>query len=175
MIIKYRYKRFLVKALRERKPPEYVARGWAIGMFIGLVVPFGVQLYISIPLSYAMKASKVGATIGTFVTNQVTIIFLYPFQCWVGAKLLGQDCTYDFISGKFAEVLHAGSAAAAWSALMNLGGILIASFFAGGILFALLATPLTYFGVKRGVIKSRALRDAKVQARRRAFLARKGV
>ena len=84
-LVRYYYN----KAVREKGTPEYIARGWAIGMFVGFAVPFGLQLVISIPLSFLMKGSKLGATVGTMATNHFTIFIIYPFQCWLGSRLIG--------------------------------------------------------------------------------------
>ena len=65
-----------LKIVREKASPEYVARGWAIGMFCGCLIPFGVQLLISVPAAFILKGSKIGASIGTFVTNHFTIFFI---------------------------------------------------------------------------------------------------
>ena len=52
------------KAVSEKGTPEYVARGWAIGMFIGFAVPFGLQLMVSVPLAFLLKGSKLGSVVG---------------------------------------------------------------------------------------------------------------
>ena len=39
------------KIVKERKSAEFIARGWALGVFIGSVIPFGIQIYIALPLS----------------------------------------------------------------------------------------------------------------------------
>ena len=72
------------KIVRDDGSPSYIARGWAIGMFIGCVIPMSAQLVISIPLSFVLRGSKIGAALGTFITNPVTVLFIYPAQCWVG-------------------------------------------------------------------------------------------
>ena len=79
---------YYMKAVRDKGTPEYIARGWAIGMFVGFAVPFGLQLAISIPLSFLLKGSKLGAVLGTFTTNHFTIFIIYPVQCWVGNRIL---------------------------------------------------------------------------------------
>ena len=70
------------KMVRDPLPPEDVAAGWALGMFIGCSIPFGFQLIVSIPLAIMMRVSKVGATLGTLITNPVTIFIIYPVQTW---------------------------------------------------------------------------------------------
>ena len=86
-----------MKIVREKASPEYIARGWAIGMFFGCLIPFGFQLICSIPAAFILKGSKIGATLGTLLTNQVTIFFIYPVQCYVGSRIMGSDLTYSAI------------------------------------------------------------------------------
>ena len=138
------------KMLTERLPPGDIAAGWALGVFIGFSIPFGLQLIVSIPLSLMMRVSKVGATLGTFVTNPITIFFVYPAQTFIVNKLLfGGSLTYT----KLAETEWT------WAAVRHLGAEVTASFFLGGFLFAIVATPIAYFSVKRIVVRSRAWRE----------------
>ena len=129
--------------LREKEPPEFTARGWAIGMFYGCTIPFGFQLLLSIPTALLLKGSKVGATMGTFITNHFTIFLIYPFQCWLGNRLLGGGLTYDHITGALKGVIAEQS----WESVLKLGEDLMASFFLGGFVLAVVLVPLTYFGV----------------------------
>ena len=71
---------YYMKAVRDKGTPEYIARGWAIGMFVGFAIPFGLQLAISIPLSFLMKGSKLGSILGTFTTNHFTIFIIYSYS-----------------------------------------------------------------------------------------------
>ena len=163
MILKYRLKRLYVKAVREKKPPEYIAKGWAIGMCVGCAIPFGVQLYISIPLSFYFKASKIGATLGTFITNPFTILFLYPAQCWIGMRILGGHKEYGAIASDLRQLL----AAQDWASLSRLSGSLVTAFFVGGFVLAAVMTPLTYYSMLYLV---RRYRDERALARRRRVL-----
>lgn len=132
------------RMIKEKASPEYIARGWAIGMFCGCFIPFGVQLFVSIPSAFLLKGSKIGATLGTLLTNQATIFFIYPVQCYVGNKLIGGDLTYQRIKDALGELLKKQD----FSTLFSLGPDLIWSFFAGGFLLAAVTTPITYFGVR---------------------------
>lgn len=144
------------KILKEKLPPEDIAGGWALGMFIGCAIPFGLQLVISIPLAMMMRVSKLGATLGTFITNPVTIFFIYPAQTFIMNKLLfGGSLTY----AKLAETEWS------WSVVRHLGAEVMVSFFLGGFLFAILLTPITYFAVKHLVVTHRA-RVARKQEKR---------
>ena len=131
------------KIVKERKPATFIARGWALGVFVGSVIPFGFQIYIALPLSVLLRCSKIGALTGTLITNPVSIIFLYPVQCWVGSRLIGRALSWQAVTQAMNGVL----ANQDWATLMQLSGDLIASFFIGGFLLAAVATPATYFAV----------------------------
>ncbi|MBQ6136884.1 MAG: DUF2062 domain-containing protein [Kiritimatiellae bacterium] len=145
------YFRFLKrKMIRDRLPPEDVAAGWALGVFVGCAVPFGLQLLISIPLAMMMRVSKIGATLGTLITNPVSIFFIYPAQTFVVNRLLfGGSLTYSKLA----------ATEWSWHAVRRLGAEVMASFFLGGFLLAIIMTPVTYFAVKRFVVGARARRE----------------
>ena len=140
------------KMLRDRMSPNRVAAGWAIGMFIGCSVPFGFQLVVSVPAAVLTKTSKIGATLGTFVTNPVTIFFIYPAQTWLVNRLLF-DGSLSF--SRLVEVEWT------WESVRKLGAEAMASFFLGGFFLAIVLTPITYCVVKRLVIRYRAFKKAK--------------
>ena len=135
------------KMVKDPLPPEDVAAGWALGMFIGCSVPFGLQLIVSVPLAIMMRVSKIGATIGTLITNPLTIFFIYPAQTWV---------MYNILFGN----REMGELPTEWTreSVMALSGPVIISFFLGGLALALILSPITYFVVKRIVIRCRQLR-----------------
>ena len=151
------------KILREKASPEYIARGWGLGMFCGCLLPFGGQLIVSIPVSFLIKGSKIGAVLGTLITNHVTIFFIYPAQCYVGNLLMGGDLTFGKIKEVMADVLKHQS----WSSLFSLGWELVAAFFIGGALLTVIMTPITYFFVLHLVRRYRARRE-KMLARKAA-------
>ena len=142
------------KIVKERKSAEFIARGWALGVFVGSVIPFGIQIYIALPLSFLLKGSKIGALTGTLISNPLTIFFLYPAQCWMGSRLLGKDISWDAISEALRGVLEHQD----WSSLSQLSGHLVTSFFAGGLLLAAVSTPLAYFFVLHLVRNYRRVR-----------------
>ena len=125
-------------------------------MFYGCAIPFGFQLVLSIPTAIILKGSKIGATVGTFVTNHFSIFIIYPVQCWIGNRLLGGDLSYGAISHALREVVREQS----WDALVRIGEKLVAAFFVGGFLFAAIFTPLVYFGVRAFVRRHRARKSA---------------
>lgn len=141
--------RLYARIVREKQPPEFIARGWAIGMFIGCAVPFGFQLVLSVPLSIWLKGSRIGAVVGTFITNPFTILFIYPAQCWVADHLLmGGNLSYSRLAGVEWD----------FNSVMALGAETFGAFILGGLLFAAVMTPITYIAVLQIVRGYRARR-----------------
>ena len=130
--------------VKDPLPPEDVAAGWALGMFVGCAVPFGLQLVVSVPLALMMRVSKIGATLGTLITNPVTIFFIYPAQTWLVYNLLFGSRDFGAIPDEWT-----------WSAVRALGTDVLVSFLLGGLLLALILSPITYFAVKRIVVRHR--------------------
>ena len=138
------------KMLKDPLPPEDVAAGWALGMFIGCAVPFGLQLIVSIPLALMMRVSKVGATLGTLITNPITIFVIYPIQTWVVNRLVfGGSLSFE----------HMMELEWTWAVVRRLGAEVMASFFLGGLALGMILSPITYFLVKRLVVRFRAARS----------------
>lgn len=147
-----------LKIVREKASPEYIARGWAIGMFYGCLIPFGFQLICSIPTALLLRGSKIGAVFGTLLTNQFTIFLIYPLQCYVGGWLVGNNLSYTMVKQVMKDVVVQQN----YKALFELSSELCVAFFIGGALLTLLMTPLTYFAVKIMVIKYRNARSRRL-------------
>ena len=169
---KKKWRKFYLKIVREKASPDYIARGWSIGMFFGYLIPIGGQLVCSIPAAFLLKGSKIGAVLGTFITNQVTVFFIYPVQCYAGAKLLGLDSSNikdkvgDMIVAlKEFSLLHPSLDPI--RKFLNVAGDLAGAFFDGGAIMAIVLTPITYVVVKRMVIAYRI----RLEKRRRKRLA----
>ena len=73
---KTKTRRLYLKIVCEKASPDYIARGWSIGMFFGCIIPIGGQLFCSVPTAFLLKGSKIGAVLGTLITNQVTVFFI---------------------------------------------------------------------------------------------------
>lgn len=143
------------KMVRDPLPPEDVAAGWALGMFVGCSVPFGLQLIVSVPLAMMMRVSKVGATIGTFITNPLTIWIIYPAQTMAMGWLLGRDFSWDYILKAMRGVAKNSD----WKTLLSLSGDVVVCFILGGLALAAVLTPITYFTVRTIVRRFRSRRS----------------
>ena len=135
------------KIIRDPLPVEAVAGGWALGMFIGCSIPFGFQLIVSIPLAMMLRLSKIGASVGTLITNPVTIFIIYPVQTWaVNRVLFGGSLSFH----RLMETEWT------WAAVRHLGAEAMVSFFLGGLALGMILSPITYFLVRRIVLRHRS-------------------
>ena len=146
-LFNYYYK----KAIREKGSPHYIALGWALGVCIGFAIPFGLQLMISIPLSFLLKCSKLGATLGTLVTNHFSIIIIYPFQTWLGNRLLRGHLTLKEMEIILKDVFEKKD----YNTLFGLGMEISVSFLLGGVIPAVVFAPAAYYGIRTLVIRYR--------------------
>ena len=141
------YRKAVDRIVGDPLPDRAVAAGWALGMFIGCAIPFGFQLVVSVPLALVLRVSKAGATLGTFVTNPLTIFVIYPVQTFLANRLFfGGTLSLERLRG----------IEWTWESVSSLGAETIASFFVGGLVNAIVLAPLTYFAVLRIVRAHRA-------------------
>ena len=67
-----------------------VPRGVALGMLVGVIVPFA-QIFFAALLSVTVRANVPIAALTTFVTNPFTTPFIWIAAYWVGEALLRVD------------------------------------------------------------------------------------
>jgi hypothetical protein len=120
--------------------PKVIAKGFALGSFIGMLPIPGFQLFVSLGIATVLKLNKKAACIAVFNTNLITGAFVFSFNYWLGKKLLGVNPSFtigDSINYQFiTTVLHAGSD-------------VFLSLLAGGILTGLFTCALSYFVVMK--------------------------
>lgn len=138
-----------LKLLRQKGTPESIARGVACGFFIGFLVPIGFQTGFAIGLAFLLKAKKIPAAAATWITNPVTVTFIYPVQCYVGARVLGQELTFESIHDMISSFMDAPSI----SSFASLGGNVILIFILGGLIFGIISGVISYFATL-GVVES---------------------
>ncbi len=80
-MIKDKINKFLRKVKKLNGDPHYVALGMAIGVFIAITPTIPFHTILAIALALLLKASKPAAILGVWVSNPVTVIFLY-YACY---------------------------------------------------------------------------------------------
>jgi len=159
-------KQTYIRLLNHKGTPESIGRGAAIGLLIGFVIPFSLQMAIAFPLALLCKAAKFPALLFTWISNPVSIPFLYPLQCFIGSYLIGHPFSYESIKASSTSIIETPTP----SHFFELGREVVLSFFAGGALLGGIAALLGYFmtvrmvrnhRIKKAIRKERKRKQAK--------------
>jgi len=78
----------LVRFVRLRGLPEEIAKGVALGIFIGMTPTFGFQMAIALFFAYLLKENRLAAILGVWITNPVTAPFIYAIEYEMGRILM---------------------------------------------------------------------------------------
>ena len=107
-----------------------IARGVAIGLFFGLLLPLA-QFLFAVAFAIWLRGHVAVAAAATFVTNPLTFAPLYWLAHRIGSTLLGRSRTQAEADAAAVEAqVHATAAAqgwfdATWEAVVNAGAPLI--------------------------------------------------
>lgn len=143
--------KFYLKLVRNPGTPESIGRGVSAGLFIAFAIPVG-HMAVAFPLAMLLRGARSAALLATWVVNPITIPLIYPVQCYLGSFILGNLLSFPEIK----QPLLAFLTHPHWSTFCDLGGELIASFFAGGVVLGLLIAVLGYFWTTQMVRHYRA-------------------
>lgn len=145
---KRRSRYFYLKILRIDDPPEVIARGAAIGVFMGVFPTFGVGTFLSLGAAFLLKANKASAVIGSFIVNPITGPFFWTLSMLTGAFIMREDYTSLVDNIKTKGILSGGG----WATEV---------FMVGNIIITLIFTFASYYAVKALVIRHRRKKEEK--------------
>ncbi len=84
-----RFRDRLREILTLRDSHHRLAIAFAVGIFIGMSPLLGLHTVLGIAIAWAFRLNRLVTITGVFVTNPWTIVPIYTFSTWVGAKCLG--------------------------------------------------------------------------------------
>ena len=125
-------KLMLVRFIRLRGLPDEIAKGVALGIFIGMTPTFGFQMLIAIFFAYLLKENRLAAILGVWVTNPVTAPFIYAAEYECGRLLLGMERL-------------ALPTEYTLSAFVDLGWDIVLPWCLGSLLFGVVLGTISYF------------------------------
>jgi uncharacterized protein (DUF2062 family) len=137
---------YFLRLKRLRGNPAALARGAALGVFIGITPTIPLHTVSIIALSFPLRASKIsGLLASVMVCNPLTIPFVYYFSWLIGDQMLPGVLTRD----KFDSVMeYISSGAGFMTTLGQLGSLGLDALFVlllGGFILALPLTVASYF------------------------------
>jgi len=66
-----------------------VATAFAIGVFIGMSPLLGIHTLLGLLVAWLFRLNRLITLVGVYVTNPWTIVPIYSFGTWCGAKIMG--------------------------------------------------------------------------------------
>jgi uncharacterized protein (DUF2062 family) len=145
-----------------------VSRGVAVGLFFGILTPVA-QIVFATFVAVAVRGHLLTAAASTFITNPVTLPFVYYYAYRVGLLLTGRSADLDddvAVSEAAAEealdVTHWPTTLIEWASSIAL------PFLVGLVLSALVVATLGYVLVQAGWTVYEALRSRRSLGRDRA-------
>ena len=141
---------FLDRVKKLNGNPTYVAKGMAIGVFVGVTPTIPFHTAIAITLAFLFKASKPAAIAGVWFCNPVTLPLFYFGSYKVGAFLFSLKISADLKAMPITEILRLGAKV---TAALVCGGII------NGIPFGIAAFFITRFVFQRIQLRRKARQD----------------
>lgn len=139
--IKYYYLRFL----RLKGEPHELALGLACGVFSGMLPITPFQTALAITFAVCLRASKITAAVGTWISNPLNWYFLYSYCYTLGAFLLGLQEKNPVFSSIMKAVERGEESMVVIGKILGAGGAIIAAFLAGGLVLGTGASLPAYF------------------------------
>jgi len=134
-------------------PPEAIARGMALGIFVGFVPIMGIQMAAVLPLALLFRGNKVAAMAGVWVSNPLTVVPIYYVDYLVGLRFT----SYGHVSWtNFADAITNADG----RMFLSLGERLLVPLFLGGAVVGVLLSIPTYFVTRAMVARQRRRRGA---------------
>lgn len=87
LVLKQKLQKYLAEIRQLEGDPNYVARGMAIGVFIGMTPTIPLHTVLAITLAFIFRGSKPAAVIGVWVANPLTIPLFYIASYQIGTFL----------------------------------------------------------------------------------------
>ena len=179
--VRFWRQRLYRKVVRLKDAKISIARGMALGVIFGCLMPPGLQLVVAVPAALLLAGNPFAAMAGSLISNPVTYIPLYTLNCQVGAWFLGvSDPTAQIVKGLNA-MLEELKAFDLLRPISSCGEVfdtispLLSYWISGGLIIGLLAAVPTYYATYVAVIEVHKLREisaARRQARRAERAAR---
>lgn len=132
--------------------PEIIAKGFALGSFIGMIPIPGFQIFVAFGISKFLKVNTKAACIAVFNTNLFTGAFIFAFNYWLGKTVLGISSSFEMpktINMQFVNTI------------LKAGADVYISLVVGGIITGILFASASYYVLKQ-FIERRQLKTNKI-------------
>ncbi len=129
--------------------PHRIALTFSIGLFIGISPFIGAHTILALLVAFIFRLNKIIILLGTYVTNPWTIIPIYTFSTFIGAKILGIKSVIPDIDWTDITFLK----------IMNGMKPLVIPFFVGTTFVGAISSIIIYFILYALIKKTRRLHN----------------
>lgn len=134
-------------------PPHNLALGIGIGLFVALLPLIGIQMMLSLALSWPFRANKVLAVSLVWISNPITMIPIYYPGYWLGCQLIGLP-----VGGRWIEMMQSeASGIEKWKQFVAELSDFAGPLFLGTAIIAAVIGVISYY-VSLAIIRSYRLR-----------------
>jgi len=131
-------------------PPHKIAKGLALGIFVGFLPIMGIQMAVVLPFALLFRGNKMAAIAGVWISNPITVIPIYYVDYLFGLLFT----PYEHLTwADFSSALLNTTT----TRFLALGEMILVPLFVGGAVIGVVAAFPTYLITKRMVIRSRKL------------------
>ena len=138
-----------LKILRIDDSTEKIARGAALGAFIGLMPTLGIGFILCLICSFLLRVNKAASIIASFVMNPFTAPLVWSGSISIGKFIFWRERASEVFYGTGQEAIT-----------KEIGHIPLA-FVTGNTIIAGIGAAIVYIIVKNGVIRHRARKAAR--------------
>ena len=139
-------KLYYLKFLRLKGEPCFLARGIAVGTFIGITPTIPFHSLLALAFAFLLRGSKVAALLGTVVvSNPLTFFFQYYFSWQIGNLLLPGKHSWEDVSELINLVTNDAPYRETLAAMSHVGLNSLTVLIVGGIILAIPFTAVVYF------------------------------
>jgi uncharacterized protein (DUF2062 family) len=128
-----------------RGRPEELALGMALGIFCGLMPVLPFQTVLAVFLALCLKASKITAALGTWISNPLNWYFVYYYSYKIGAGILGLSEREPVFASVMASIEAGEKFMDVVGKILGASSAVVAAFLLGGVLMGIVFATPGYF------------------------------
>lgn len=125
--------------------PHRIAMSFAVGVFMGIAPFFGLHVVGAFFLAWLLRLNKFIAIAGVCILNPWTIVPIYSFSLWFGAKLTGTKQILPDINWAQVNLIY----------LIKKLGSLILPFLVGTLSLGIVSAVVGYFIIYTAITRYR--------------------
>jgi len=103
---KSKISKWIKEVIEEKKDPHYVALGFALGLFIGILPTPGIGILLCLLVVFLFKVNKLSILAGFALINPATLPFVLAAILWIGTSITGAKVRTNVDVFSRTEMMH---------------------------------------------------------------------